>query len=526
MANLNKANIKTAWKILDTLSTILIGSKTIDKLLVDPFSGEKLWTSTPSGEKNYQNSPYIRDLLETKCNGLFVNVGLRIDCFIWFLKTVKYFVFMLLKRARSNAPKDRALGYLHNQTVIITYQDRLKPEASKYGLAHDHFSSFDFLDDYVSRNKIFFVHIDMNNLADDCSQLICDLNQATVSPFISHISLSESVSTKEIFKSFLRYLRIFYPICVELLIKGKKVDLPDWVEQDRRAKYDLLNSLLGPALLKVLLTNIVWEKFFVMAGNPEKIIYPFENLYWEHALLRSTRKRFVKTFGVIQGTVSEFDLRYAFRFGNKTQFKDFLLPDVLGLNSSHLFTLFDVNIPLVKTEAVRYEHLSQINSNETIDGNRTIDLLVLGDCNRDRSLEMINLVRRSVKFKSSKVIVKMHAACHDIEHEFMDVSQSSALGDLLRRSKFVFVSNETGALIDCLYLKDLDKIMVYSGASINFSPYLKIEKLNLINNSFDLDTIAQAYSDHQRFDRSGAEHGLDYFYFSSDFRFWYKNVLQ
>ena len=499
---------------IDEASEALLNNVKIFDILTDPVIKKSLWFSIPFGERNYINSSYISSSYEVisshSTNQKYDRV-FKLSDFLFVLKSFKFFFKQFLMSLR-NVLYDKKNSSFNNATIIITHQNRLRAKKNLVGMIHDHFSSFDFLTRWLSYQPIIFLHFNMNDTCIYKNDLIKQLNASKESDNVMHRSVSECVSVSLVISALIDYLKIIFPILNGIIRKKSLNNLPTWIGEILEAERDFMNSILGPGLFRTVLSNKIWRELFRTNGIPCKIFYPFENLYWEHSMLNSIIGTKCETVGLLLGTIGVSDLRYVFSRKLKNLEKTQSFPSKLAVNSKKIIPLLLGGPPIFEIEALRYPIVKKETS-ETLSSNN-YRLLVICDINNKISADMLQCVKELDMFSKYEVLVKRHNGAKPglINVEYLEIDKP--LTSLVCQSDFVVVSANTGAIIDCLYLKPFHKILIFLDGKESFGPFLDFDNLTFVN---DAVSLSKAMMEDGNINENNNTLEFEYFNFCDNF---------
>ena len=252
-------------------------------------------------------------------------------------------------------------------------------------------------------------------------------------------------------------------------------------------KEDFFNSLVGSTAINNLLVLNLFNSAMEKLPQQEKGVFLQENQGWEYSLIY-----FWKAFqhsdnlvGVTSFPPRFWDLR--FYFDARCYIPDVKcrlpLPSYVGVNGENAKKLsLDCGYPkknLIELEALRYLYLNDLKPNFQAVNSNSLNILVLGDYQKEITNHQMQLLNKASKYISQKIklVVKPHPACDIFPKDYPDLNllmTSDPINKLIDNFSVVYASSNTSASIDAYYSGKF-VLTALDSSSLNFSPLRGLE---------------------------------------------------
>ena len=241
------------------------------------------------------------------------------------------------------------------------------------------------------------------------------------------------------------------------------------------------NNLKGPASMTNLIVIELFEKALQSQPHQKFGLYLYENHPWECAFVHAWRKHgHGQLIAVAHTTVRFWDLRYFFdlKTWRSTQVASIPKPDLIALNGpAAVKNYIDAGYSeemLVESEALRYEHLINCQSNMNVAKRHVNRILILGEIHTDVTDKMLCLLEKT-EFCSQSTIhfsFKPHPLCSINVSKYTNLKltvRSEPLKIILKEYDAVFAGPCTSSAVDA-YFAGLPVVVIQDEEKLNYNP--------------------------------------------------------
>ncbi len=323
----------------------------------------------------------------------------------------------------------------------------------------------------------------------------------------NHIFLDSFISIRLIKRVLLKWLSFVfkvYPIRVsKVLPRIDNVNFYPFISIDWN------NSFFGPSLVSNILYLELFNKAFQSLPKQSLLIYLYENISWEKAMIYSWKKhKHDQVIAYAHSSVRFWDLRYFHSpdYYTRDNVKEYT-PSLIGVNGNLAKkSLLDGGCPrkmIIELEALRYQYLNFIerrstNENCNLDSNN-LKILFIGDYAHSNNIYMFDLLKKLLskkQFHNHEIIIKPHPStpiCNKYISSFNFKFSEKNLDILSHNVDFAIASSLTTASLDINYL-GLPLLIILNGATLNMSPAMENEYSTYIRTFEELSSAINAFS--------------------------------
>lgn len=289
-------------------------------------------------------------------------------------------------------------------------------------------------------------------------------------------------------KSWLEILKDYFLY----VYKGSKINTKDFFNYKNLTnlfplfEIDFVSSTGGAVLIENLIFIKSFDNLFSSIPNQKIGFYLQENQGWEHALNNAWRRyNHGKLISVQHTTVSFWDLRY----DNKFRYQDCNHSPYMFIVNSELAKYHFKNLNYDENQVYLFEALRYLGLKHKDSGMNNKDkILILGDIMKQTTLDMLEIIyktikdtgNKSIKFKSHPAQpIKINANRQDIE------TIDEPLSEILLNFNTVICPASSGAAVESFY-GNLNTIVFVSRGELNTSPLKDFKDVNFFSNSKEL----------------------------------------
>ena len=323
----------------------------------------------------------------------------------------------------------------------------------------------------------------------------------------NHIFLDSFISIRLINRVFLKWIRFVFK--VHPINVSKILPSIDNVNFYPFISIDWNNSFFGPSLVSNILYLELFNKAFKSLPKQSLLIYLYENISWEKAMIYSWKKyKHEQVIAYAHSSIRFWDLRYFHspNFYNRTNVKEYS-PSLIGVNGNLAKrSLLKGGCPrkmIIEVEALRYKYLNFIdrrpfNKNCNLNS-KNIKILFIGDYVNSNNKYMLHLLKKLLskkQFYNHEIIIKPHPSTPISEKYILGLNfkfSEKNLDILSSNVDLAIASSLTTASIDINYL-GLPILIILNGATLNMTPVIENERSIYIKTFEDLLSAVNYFS--------------------------------
>jgi len=403
--------------------------------------------------------------------------------------------FLRIKKIKFFIRKDSSIP--NNDLSIISYFFNVNSEKFDNGIFYT--SYWTELHNILSnsKKKTNWFHIFQR------SNKFKNLEEATLK--IKNINTEES-QKHYLIDNFLSY-RIFFKIIIDYFrVYGKSHSFFSFTKKYfsinskginffKVLEHDWKCSIFGKTAIAGCLYLNIFEEIFSRSANQKIGLYLMENQAWERCLVYAWKKNFSgKIIGVPHTLITFWDLRHFFT-KKHLRSKHNYEPDGIAVNGNFsrnmmLGSGFQES-QLFSVEALRFQYLLDIKKTLKPKQNKLSRILILGDCDFEVTMKLLNMVSCLPKklLSDLKIILKPHPLAlitkNDF-HKFTFEISTLSIGELIDSYDIAFTSNPTVASVD-VFLSNKKTLIMQDYSSFNMSPLRGVDGVSFISSPSDLE---------------------------------------
>jgi len=403
--------------------------------------------------------------------------------------------FMRIKKIKFWIRKHSSL--LNNELSIFSYFFNINSEKFDNGIFYTSYWTelHNTLSDSKKKTNWFHIFQKSKNF-ENLEEARVKIKNINNEESQKHYLIDNFFTYRIFFKIFIDYFRVYRKSHSLLHFSKKYFSINDQgINFFKVLEHDWKCSISGKTAIAGCLYLNIFEEIFRKSPNQKIGIYLMENQAWERCLVYAWKKNFSgKIIGIPHTLITFWDLRHFFS-KKHLESKHNYEPDSIALNGNFSRNMMldsgFQDSKLLSVEALRFLYLLDIKKTSKPKQNKLSRVLILGDCDFEVTMKLLNLFSCLPKklLSDLKIIFKPHPLAVITKsdfHKFPFEISTLSIGELVDSYDIAFTSNPTVASVD-VFLSNKKTLIMQDYSSFNMSPLRGVDGVSFISSPNDLE---------------------------------------